>query len=323
MRLQLKPKKEKKEVVKHNKVVDKKAKGPKISKEYFSLEPFKLDRLEIDLTRLTYGAIESHGVKYIETMQGRIDIEDSWVGLSIFLLSYIVEEYRDTMYDIFADYGITSQSMTVDNVFGKYSLEYGVNYRVFNIYSTGYYLESLFDSESIFKLIVGNAKFLSIPLDKFKLGLVKKGVEEVELNMNILAETVDIVGVKEFDSMLKKGVHLVAMEILGVNIKVHRADVALLAFCNWVYNTYGLTALEKIYKVNNIGTNVTKKRGSVDILCEEIKDSGYYINTDNKAETIKKFIAKAMSILELGEEKVKFKFRALKRKEELKEWELE
>ncbi len=56
---------------------------------------------------------------------------------------------------------------------------------------------------------------------------------------------------------------------------------------------------------------------------KKVENASTQNNTDNKAETIKKFIAKAMSILDLGEEKVKFKFRALKRKEELKEWELE
>lgn len=336
MRLQVKHSKPKGKTEKQKKInKEKKSKGPKISKYYNDMKEFKADSAEIDLTKLTYGIINSCDVNYIrlkveiedeETKQVKtseeiINIEQSWIELVLFMISNVIENYSDNFLQILGDNGVTNQTFSIDTMYGKYSFDKDKDYKVYKIYNTKYYLEAIINESNLFSAIIGLSKISGIALDEFKIGIENKKYKEVKLNFDILEDTESIVKISGVAPMLKQGIHLVGISIMGVNAEVHRMDVALYVFCSWLYKSFGESNLLTLPMCNETG--ISLNLGDLNNKCEPIRNSNYCVCTDGNNDDIIRFIKNSMNKLDIGEEHVKFKFRALKKKEELKEWELE
>jgi hypothetical protein len=101
-------------------------------------------------------------------------------------------------------------------------------------------------------------------------------------------------------------------------------DMALLVFCNWVYDTYGEDTLSKL--ISNSSTGIQQKGNNENIeefMYQTIKNSSIQVYTNGDTDGIIKFIRDNIQQTGLNTEQVRFKFRALKQKAELKEWEVE
>jgi hypothetical protein len=182
-------------------------------------------------------------------------------------------------------------------------------------------LEAIFNESNIFQAIVGLSKISGISLDEFKIGIERKDYKEIKLSFDMLEETESVVTISGVASMIKEGIHLVGISLMGVNIEVHRLDVVLWHFCNWVHDSYGEIKLLMLPKYASTG--IVMEGNQTDKSYMRIKNGRAYAYTDGDNMGIIKFIRDSMNGLGIGEEHIKFKFRALKKKDELKEWELE
>lgn len=322
MRLQVKHSKPKGKTEKQKKInKEKKSKGPKISKNYNDTSEFKVGKAEIDLTRLTYGIIDSCNAKYIELPDGVITLNQSWIELVILMIANVIENNPDNFLQILGENNVTNQTFSIDSMYGKYSFDKDKDFKVYNIYNTKYYLEAIFSKENLFSAIVGLSKINEIALNEFKIGIERKDYNEVKLNFDLLEDTESIVKISGVASMVKQGIHLVGISLMGVSIEVHRMDVALWHFCNWVHDNYGEMKLMTLPKYSNTG--VSLKGTQIDKAYMQIRGGAVSVYTDGDTEGIIRFIKDSMKELEIGEEHIKFKFRALKKKSELKEWEVD
>lgn len=300
--------------------MEKKSKGPKISKNYADTSEYKHDNVTVDLTKLTYGMIDSCDVDYIVVPEGTVDLKGSWLQLLLFMIHNLITNYPDSFTQLLGDNEVTSQFFCIDKVYGKYTFD-KEQYKAYKIFDSGYYLEAIFTSDVIFRAILGLTKSLGISLDEIQFHLRNKKFKDIDLNFNLLEDTETVVNINEVSSMLKQGIHMISIDILGVSTRVHRIDVALVVFCNWIYENYGIDKLISIGKNKNTGISVGSNKE--DIPSTAIKDSGAFVYTDGNEEDIVAFILNSLDKLEIGYDKIKFKFRALKKKEELKEWECE
>jgi hypothetical protein len=304
--------------------IEKKSKGPKLSKDYFNMDPFKLDRGTVDLTKLRYGMIESCDLLSVTTMEGVIELKGSWLELVMTMMATVIDGKPDEFMRDFTNYEVTNQTFLVDKIYGKYTFDSKEQYKVYNIYNTGYYLEAIINSKNIFSAIVGLCKIIGITFDNIQFNIQKIGINEVKLNFDSLEETESIVNINGVTDKLKVGIHLVGIQILNVNTIVHRMDMALLVFCNWVYDTYGEDTLSKL--ISNSSTGIQQKGNNENIeefMYQTIKNSSIQVYTNGDTDGIIKFIRDNIQQTGLNTEQVRFKFRALKQKAELKEWEVE
>ena len=298
----------------------KKDNGPKISSNYRSLKPLKSYNTIIDLTKLTFGVIDSCDLKNIVVANESLDIEGSWIGLILFMLdALIANKSKDELNYTLTSNNVTHQMFCVDTMYGKYTFDEEMP-KVYNIYNSGYYLEAIFSNENIFNAIIGLSKCLGYALDEIQLNVSNSSMIDIALNFDLLEETESVVNINEITPYLKKGVHLVGMSILQSSISAHRMDTALLAFCNWVYDEYGMFKLTELTTCGNTGISLGDFKE--DSLCEYIRGSQVFVFTDLDNKDIVKFFKKAMETLKIDKNQIKFKFRALKEKDKLKEWEI-
>lgn len=291
----------------------------RISSHYNDTKPFTVNEMTADLTVLTYGAILSHDATFLEVEEDgkvkRIYFEDSWVELIIFLISSLIDRYGSKFKEKLVYYGVTSQTFTVDKVYGKYTFDDRMQYKVYSIYNTGYYLEAIFNVENIFQAILGLAKCCDISLNEFKIGLSKKKeYRDISERNNLLKEEV-IVSIDDVTSMINDGRQLSRVEIDGVDIAVDRLDIVLWHFCNFMFEQVGLIKLLDLECCNETGISLFKGEYSA-----QIRGSNAYLYTDGNNEDIIMFIINSMDELNLDEDIIKFKFKALRNK---KEWELD
>lgn len=300
---------------------EKKSKGPKINSNYSSTEVPNLAMVSIDATKLNYGYLEKFTLHSVEVNGEHIELKDSWIGFIVLLLSYLIDNEHDTFRDKLIQNNVTSQHFIVDKMYGVCTFDKRTDTMVYNIYDTGYYLEAIFNNSNIFSAIIGLLKCMDITLDSIQFNLKNLDYKDIELNFDQLEEEESVVTINGVSSMLKDGIHMVAIQILDVTTKVHRLDVALVVFCNWAYDTYGQLKLLSLPESSSTGICLeSNKEGK---LCTPLRGSMMSVYTDGDTEGIIKFIKESMKKLEIGEDKVKFKFRALKAKDKLKEWEVE
>lgn len=298
---------------------EKKAKGPKIRKDYNDTTEYKHDNIEMDLTKLSYGIIDSCDVDALLLPDGTIRISNSWLEVLLIMLDAVIENHPDDFVKLFEENAVTNQFFCVDKVYGKYTFE-KEQYKAYKIFHSGYYLEAILNNANIFSAILGLTKCLEISLDEIKFHLRNKKYKDITLNFDMLEETESIVDINGLASMLKDGIHLVAIDILGVSTSVHRIDVVLMVFCNWAYENYGIGKVKSLGKHGNTGISLGDN--TEDIPSTQIKNSELHVYTDGDQNDIIQFIKNSMNKLEIGTDKIRFKFRALKKKGELKEWEL-
>lgn len=299
-----------------------KNKGPKLLVNYSDMSEYNIESSEVDLTQLRYGMIESCNVKAICLDDEYIDINNSWIGLLMLMIQALMERNLDNFVEQLGNYEITNQFFCVDKVYGKYTFS-GSNYKAYKIGDTEYYLESTFETPYIFSALVGLTQALDIKINKIKFVLKNKNVVDFSQNFNLLSETEEIVDITHVKDKLKSGIHMVAVEILGVKTAAHRIDVVLYLFCNWVFENYGQLTTLSLSRVNNTGINLdTIPKGTK---ATPLINSGGAIQvfTDSNSDDIVDFIILNMKKLNMDKDNVKIKFRSLKDKKDIKEYEVD
>jgi hypothetical protein len=257
----------------------------------------------------------------VRLADGTIKLENSWIELILLMLSNVIDNNPDNFITLLSDYEITNQTFCVDKVYGKYNFDEDNQLVVYNIYNTGYYLEANFSNSNIFSAVIGLTKCLGIALNEMVLSIQKKGYNEIELNFDQLEETEIIVNINKLAENLKSGIHMVGIQILGVTTKVHRLDVALVVFCNWMYDNYGYMKMLQLPSYESTG--ICLENNNEDKSCVAIRGSMISVYTDGNNDGIIRFIKDCMEYLNIDKDQVKFKFRALKEKDKIKEWEVD
>jgi hypothetical protein len=162
----------------------KKVKKPKEKKQVSQKKSIKNTReINEDDIWVKLGTIEEYMVpKYaIDGVKANDDNEvihvENGTKLLILLISMIIESNKDFM-NILVDWGITGNGVQVDDCFGKYSFE--EEYKAYNIYDTGYYIEIRQDNISIFNSLKNIGKYMEAKKNIFWIHLTKK-----ELDINV------------------------------------------------------------------------------------------------------------------------------------------
>ena len=300
----------------------KKSKGPKLLKDYMDTSESSIDNTILNLTQMRYGTIGSCEVDMLKIPEGTIQIKHSWLEVLLLMLSTVIVNNPDGFEKQFEDNTVTSMFFVVDKVYGKYSFD-KEQYKAYKIPNTEYYLEYLDTSASIFEALVGLTKCLGIPLDQIEFHLRNKLYSNSKLRFDILEEKESIVTIDKLPEMLKTGIHMTSVEVLGEVVKAHSMDVALLAICNKLYDEYGGFRLSTLSSNNSTGIKVLENGDELNKHIVKLRDSEVGVYCDGDINGIIQFISDSMMQLGMEKDSIRFKFRALKDKSELKEWEVE
>ena len=305
----------------------KKETGPKLCKNYKSMKSIRLHNVDLNMTKMTYGTMQACDVSYVCLEDGILTLENSWLEFILVLLNKLITDYPKDFRDKMLEFNITNQFFCVDNTYGKYSFT-DVQYKVYKIIDTKYYLEFVDNVEYKFDAIYGLLRALEIPIDAVIFHLIDKEYIDLDLNMNKLSEVETVVNIDSLGSMIKSGIHMVSIDLQGESTRIHRVDVAMAALFNWAHKKYKNTQLLEIERVSCTGIC---KHSDIDSVGEElgtvsftpITGSKLVLYTDGNEDDIVKFMQNTVKTLNIDSDKIKFKFRALKAKEKLKEYELD
>jgi hypothetical protein len=272
-------------------------KKPKLLKNYKTMETCKYDTLEIPVSKLSYGIINSCEIKTFITPEGRIELTNSWLELLIILLDTLISNSDNTkqLSETLQMFQITNQFFMVDKTYGKYTLD-GKSYKAYKIYDSGYYLEYIDESQYVFEAMIGlmQANNLSTVDTTIKLEnknynkLTIKDKDELEFTrINTYKEIVELPNLldklNEFKTNNKK-MHLLSIEIYGVTTTLHRIDASFLTYCTWlnskVNNSESLYNTIKDLRVSNTFISKDSKKS-------EDYDKDKNIGTDNVDTNIK------------------------------------
>ena len=302
------------------KTEEKKKKGPKLSKNYKDTSDFICDKASIDMTQMKYGVISSCTLIAVELEDGIINLDNSWLEIILIMLSKLIEDKGDKAVQLLADNEVTNQFIYIDKVYGKYTFD-SQQYKAYKIFNTGYYLEAIFTVENIFNVIYGLLKLLDIPLDKIQFIVVNKKNKEEKLNFDCLEDIEYIVELENVASNIKSGIHLVEISVDDEIVRVHILDAALVAICNYLYDHISEDKLvSKLGNLNTGKTGICRIDDAEDKQYVRLKQSSLVVYTDNESESIVEFLKEIKELFSIN---IRFKFRALKDKSELKEWEVE
>lgn len=318
MKLQTKYAEPKKKLTEQKVKKVKREKGPKLRKDYTSLNKCRADKAELTLLQMTYGFIDSHEVKYVKIPDGTIELKDSWLELILIMLNMVIESYPDRYSELLCRNNVTSQTFIVDKTYGVVTFDANKNYKVFKIFDTGLYLESLFRSSDIFLAIMGLIKICGYTLDEMSFGLVSKEYIERKLDFNKLADGEHIVGISDVASSVKSGMLLVEISIMGERLQIHDFNLLLYVFCKWVFDNYGSGQMLKMPKHKNNGVTLECKRD--DVHYSQIIGSSFYVYSDLNEKSIIRFIKASIEKLGIDENTLKFKFKSPKEIEAKQPW---
>jgi hypothetical protein len=108
---------------------------------------------------------------------------------------------------------------------------------------------------------------------------------------------------------------MVSMNIIDEVVSVHRLDVALVVFCNKIFDEYGVFRLSTLPKYNSTGVKTLEEGDELNNNIVQIRESDVGVYTDGDTDEIIQFISDSMQLLEINNEDIKFKFKALKEKD--------
>ena len=323
MRLNVQHKQSLSKTAKQKKInAEKKSKGPKLMKNYMDTSTCNIDDAELNLTQMKYGTIGSCDVISVAISEGTIEVKHSWLEVLLIMLSTVIKNNPNGFGKQFEDNSVTNMFFVVDKVYGKYSFE-EEQYKAYKIPDTEYYLEYLDNSATIFEAIVGLVKCLEIPLDQITFHLRNKVYSNSNLRFDTLEEMESIVSVYKLPEMLKAGIHMVSVEILGEVVNAHRIDVALLAICNKFIDEFGAFRVSTLPSNKSTGVKVLEDGDELNKNIAKLRDSELGVYSDGDKDEIVQFLQESVLMLGLDEHQLRFKFKALKDKNQLKEWEHE
>lgn len=318
----------KKQTSKDKKLEKEKQKLFKLSNNYADDSEYTNTNVDIDLTRLRYGMISSCELTQVSLEDGVIQLEKSWIQFIILMIHTIMENNPDRFMDILGENEITNMDLSVDTTYGKVTFV-GKKYSVYTIYDTGYYIEIRETADVIFKAIAKLVKCLEIPYNSIKFHLKNKKDNGEVLNFNELKQAEYIVTIENVQENLRHGIHLVEIEFFGKKAPVHRLDVALLVFCNIIYDEVGYVIIKDLLvddeEYKQIDTKLVSLENKVDkneIYTEQLKDTDILIMTNREPNSILEFMTTTLFKLHINSEELLFKFRALEL-HQAKEWEVE
>lgn len=325
MRLRVHSSKKVKTTEKQKKInSEKKAKGPKISKNYRDISIHVASgngEVKADLTQLTYGMIDNCDLISVYTEDGTVELTGSWIELIISMMDTIISDNPDKFREILMENEVTSPEMNVDSTYGKYTFDSREQYKVYSIYNSGYYLEAIFNNSNIFSAIVGLTKALKIPLNLIKFNMVLKGADLSKLGVSTVEDTSRQVDVDDINIVAKNGVFLSKVSILGVDVEVHRLDVALLIVLKIISKVCNDTLFDRLQTVGHTG--VCKEIDCIEDKYEKIGNTDYVVYTDGNVNDISDLLIQLRNTLVLDNDQFNFTIRTLKKKSELKEWEVD
>lgn len=318
----------KKQTSKDKKQEKEKQKLFKLSSNYADDSEYINTNVDIDLTRLRYGMITSCELTQVSLEDGVIQLEKSWIQFIILMIHTIMENNQDRFMEILGENEITNMDLSVDTTYGKVTFT-GKKYSVYTIYDTGYYIELRETTDVMFRAIARLVKCLEIPYSNIKFHLKNKKANSEVLNFNELKQSEYIVTIENVQENLRQGIHLVEIEFLGKKTPVHRLDVALLVFCNVIYDEVGYAIIKDLLvddseyeQLNTRLISLENKVNSDEIYTEQLKDTDILIMTNREPNGILEFMTTTLFKLHINSSELLFKFRALEL-HQAKEWEVE
>ena len=301
---------------------ERKSKGPKLNEDYMSHKKPTEHFVTVDLTRLSYGYINSCDLLSVTVEDGTVELENSWIEYILIMLDALIRNKPDEFQKLFVKYEICDKNFTVDKFYGKVSTK-NTELSTYNIYNSGYYLEANFTTEVIYNAISKLSKCLGYSVIEMQFNLENREFVDADLNFGEVSEEETICGLKDVNKLIKKGIHMVSMDICGETVKAHRIDVALYMLCCWAYCKFDMFTLGSVEAIGNTGISLSNEDEDDIVSYQSILGSQLYIHTDFDADDIVKYMSNLISTLGLNKDSIKFKFRALKAKDKLKEWEVE
>lgn len=320
MKLNIRHKKTKTKTDKQKRInAEKKSKGPKLLENYMDNSYCDIHNTSLNLTQMRYGTIDSCDVDILETSDGNIEISNSWLEVLLIMLSNVINSNPDSFKKKFEENAVTNMFFIVDKVYGKYSFD-KEQYKAYKIPDTEYYLEYLNNSATVFEAILGLTKCLEISLDGIKFHLMNKVYKDLNLKFKVLEETESIVGVNELRPMLKPGMHMIAIEVLGDVFEAHSIEEALILIYKKLLSEYGVFRLSTLNSNESTGIKILEDGDEVNKNIFRLSDSEIGIYSDRDKDGIVQFLIDSVLQLELGDNQLRFKFKSLTEK---KEWELD
>ena len=322
---------------------EKKKKGPKISKDYTNTAYYDGDNVILDMTKLKYGIIDSCIVDRMTIIndttdkqeeekqkdkqeenkdkQRVIETKNSWLDVIMYMLSTLIDSYPDSFKKLLEENEVTGSNFVVDSVYGKYTFD-EMQYKAYNIYDTGYYLELVETSEVIFKAILGLEISLGLQLTDIGFHLLNKNYLDKNVTFESVGELEHIVGPEDSLEYFKNNIPLIAVNIDGNIENIHRLDTTLVAFCNYIADQKGLFVLKSLPSNISTGTKIIDEDDNNNNNVVRIKDSEVGVYTDGDTKCILQFLILSLMYLNLDKNTIQFKFKEIKRNN-LKEYEVE
>lgn len=292
-----------------------------INKSYFDETPFKLDKASLNLKQLRYGILSSHNLCSIQIELDTIRLKSSWIEFILIMLSQLIADKSNNFKDTLGKYGVTNPSFSVEKIYGSYSFDKR-GYKVYKIFDTGYYLELKEENRILFNSMIALIRALNIDPAALRFNIEKhnenKETPEEKLKKTLEYDTKEVT-IDEVEQNLLDGEHLAYIKLFEEITKIHRMDIALLAFCNVIYDKYGMQQLMSIQ--NDEETGICLSINNVEYPSARIKDSMLCVYTSSKEESIITFMSNAISKLKINKESIKFGFKVVK--DTKHEWEVD
>mgnify|MGYP003291648231 CR=1 FL=1 len=317
------------------------------SKKYALTECIKFAEMDTTINNLTYGHIINCDINRVNISGDIIEIDQqmSWVGLILLMLDTVrvnAKDDRDFL-NILMDKEVTDQTFCVDKRYGKYTFDKEA-YKAYNLFDSGFYVESTFNYEIIYKVIINLAKILKIEPEQFSVHLIHKEFSKLDILLEELEESAIAVSIRDALPYFKDGIFLMDISITNTSsraqdldtqlttgktnkilsvVKAHHIQEVLMIFLNYVYDTYDEKDMMKLVKLENESTYLRTSKTADILPSMQIRNSKFEVYSDLNIENVLKFIEESMKTLKMDKDDIKLYFRKRKGVEELKEWELE
>lgn len=276
-----------------------------LRKDYKDMKACRAQTLEFPITKMTYGFVNSHELKYIITPEGRIDFS-GWIECILYMLYTIVKFYPDEYENLLRLNNVTGSEFIVDRTFGTIKLDGKAQRRVFKLYDTDLYVESRFEPAEIFNAMAGLIKIYSGDYSNVLLGIEDKNMVDRKIDDDRLGEFKECTIESVFDA-LQDGFVITEFEILNEKIKISELDGVLYIFCKWVYDNLGDGGIKKLPKNKYAGVVNAINRDDVDY--NSLNKTDYYIYTNHDNRDIINFIRKSVEALGIDKTKLKLTVR--------------
>jgi len=291
---------------------EKKSKGPKLLRTYKSMDPYNTDAITIPITQMTYGVVKHFDLVEVVTHEGTIDIQYSWLQCLLIMIDTVMTNYPTKFNELFTKNEVTNQFFVIDTIYGKYSMD--DDYKAYKIFDKDYYLETTMTPDVIFNALVGLIKCLELPLDAIQFHVISKEFRNLNLKFDKVTDEEIVANLNEAYNYIKKDTFIDFISVLDVVVSVHRLDVALLAFCNIIYDKFGIQKLMTLPSNESTGiTMVDPSEPNPNIM--PIRGSMVAVYSDRDIKGIYKFMKETTKALGLKEDDIKFKFKMLTLKE--------